>query len=234
MVEKIPTTLSAKDKKKFKKIRPDMGNERAAEALPLIDERTINGLKSILDIKGNPEAILSEEKQNQAQWEPYFRGYKIAEGYLQEFSQDEDISGTKSLTYQVHRWLQSAFPRGNYDYYDNPQDAATIGLFLVFKAFDLQLGHKFKDNLKKIKAKEVMQVFDELRPLAANNASIVERSINKIKIPEDQYPLEDFIDKYVYYYSEHLGPEVRSGAVFGFKVIEKLWPKLKSEENKRT
>jgi hypothetical protein len=228
--------LNPEEQKKLSSVRKEFQkkDEKFIEAVSLISEETVGKLKNVLEFSYKEPINEGEDEDTDVDDNSYYNAYGIADDYMHDFSADKVGAGTNSLPYQVERWLRMSFPRGNnLDFYSNPQDAATVGFFLVFKAFHIQLGERLIDNLRNASPKEVMQTFDLLGPRVANSASIAERSINKISVPEDQVFFSKFMGDFLKVYEGGAKQQIEAGAILGFKVIEKLWPKL-AEKPKKT
>lgn len=199
----------------------ETSGERMYEAPAFIDEKTCNHLREVLNMKQDTRRYVEQEE------DPYFRAIKVAEDYLDSFSQDADTTGTKSMFHQIGSWSETTFPPQNYVNYAIIHDAAAVGISLVVKAFRTQLGQEFMDNLRKTDPREVMIAFDSRGKLVTHASSLVERARARVKIPEDQVFLKGFIKEFTDFYAGNASPHVESGAAVAFSVIGKLWPKLK-------
>jgi hypothetical protein len=222
--------FTPEEKRKLASIKKDAdsGADYFGNSTPLITDNAINKLRNVLEIdKMRQEEETGEEVEETA----YSIAYKIAEGYMQDFSVQPDTDGAKSLVRQLERWQRKNFPRGNYtDYYTNPQDASLVGFFLVFKAYDIETKGKLTENLTKFSPKEVMDVFDRVGLGIGDSSSIAERSLSGVKIPDTQFALSEFLDEFIDLHSENIEIPVEKGAILASKIIEKLWPKLEPKK----
>ena len=229
---KKPLNLTLDEERKLVPLIARMESQRKHEAdnvfLVSISSRTVNELKYLLNMNDGKDTSYRSQEDT-----PFYKAVKITEDYLNYFSQDEKTMGTRSMHDQVGRWVEATFPKDRYRNYKLYHDAATIGLFLVFKAFSIESGSDFVEDFKKIDPKEVEEAFNVLGPQVKDGSSLIERSRNKVKISDDQVFLKSLITEFVDFYSGYYGPQVESGASLGFGVVEKLWPKLKSGESKR-
>jgi len=234
MVErKKPSSLTSDEERKLAPLIAKMELQRKHEAgnvfLASISSGTVDELKYLLNMNDSKDTYYHPQEDT-----PFYKAFKITEDYLDCFSRDEETTGTRSMHDQVGGWIEATFPRDKYENYKFYHDAATIGFFLVFKAFSIESGNRFVEDLKKIDPKEVEGVFSVLGPQVKDGSSLIERSRNRIKISDSQVFLKSFITEFVDFYSGYYGPQVESGASLGFGVVEKLWPKLKSGESEKT
>lgn len=211
-------SLTAEEMIRLRRVRREFdGGTGSNIGLPMIDEKTINKLKNTLNIDGK---ISSQED------DPYFRAYKIAQRNIDSFNSGNE--SLKAILFNFGGWLNKKLPSDKNEHYEIDHDAVSIGTFLVFEAFELQFGKKFIENLGKVSPKEIMEATDICWSQIEDSSSLVERSRNRIKFPEIQVSLGDLIEKLVDFNSNLHGPKVELGAVLGFSLIEKLWPKIRT------
>jgi len=179
----------------------------------VINKNTITRLESFLGLEDDKFGVGKKPL-------PYYKAFLGVKEWMDDLGRDPDTAGTRSWSYQVRGWLNK-LPSGN-DYYYNPQDATSVGMYLIFKAFEIQNGRKFIDNLRRAKPKEVMEAFDFYIPRIRSSTSAVERSFNNVVIPDGQILLNDLLNKFVQPLGQDLASHVEQGAVLGYKVIDKL------------
>lgn len=222
MIEKYHRTPTSKDEE-GSIIRKAKAIGENARSMQLISEDACEKLRVRLNMHNDLGISPSAEEA------PYELAVKDAENYLYYFFQDKNVANAKSIFEKAKEWVDKKFSRShNYD-------GVTVGTFLVLKAFEMQLGGKFTEELRKVGSKEVIFAFDKQGAQVKNNLSLVARAKNRIGIiPDDQLYLKDFIGDFTKHCQEHVKPQVEVGAILGFNVIKKLWSKLKPELNPKT
>ncbi len=240
MVEKSSKTKAqiARESEQIKKQFGDIKQKQETghysdsfyEGPVLIKEQVTDQLREYLNMGQDINELRALNlAQHLPQEYPYRKALAMTEDYLSFLSRDDDTKGTKGFVHQLGSRFEEEYPIKLYSQYQDVHNAAAIGAVLVLKAFEMQLGESFFDNLRRTSPREVLDAFNQGNQLATNR-SLVEKARSRIKMPDEgQIFLKPFISEFANVHSGIFAPYVEYGATLAFSAIDKLWPKLKPD-----
>ncbi len=194
----------------------------------LINEQITDQLREFLNMGEDISTLRRLNLPVPLEKDPYAQALVMTERYLSFLSRDDDKKGTKGFLHQLGSRFELEYPVAAHpQQHEYIHNSAAIGAVLVLKAFELQLGESFFDNLRKTTSKEVLEAFNECSQLVTSQ-SLVEKARSRVKIPEDgQIFLKPFIEEFANSHSGVFVHHVEFGANLAFHVIAELWPKLR-------
>lgn len=203
---------------------PDFETSPQPRPLPIISEETRRRLLEDLTLDKPFEIAVYQEKRTP----PTDALDNLAEGAI-----DELAAANPHLIQSLFEALSKTYSYPSGEVSRSKIDAATKGMAIVLKAYDIETGLKLLPNFSKLTAEDVQQTViptqqENMVPVGIVR-TILERATLRKRIPEQHAALNEVINKssgYCLNYSEVF----KEGAVAMFKILGKVWPKVISPE----
>lgn len=163
---------------------------------------------------------------------PYIKALEITREYLEWFKNASNGKSTGQFYNYVSGWLEKTVLSIQPQMVSTMVDASAIGMIMVVKAFHIECGPEFMDNLLANQNKSIYRdtqfAFDDSFRRAEKTLSVLDRVDRKFKIPEYQVHLRSFANQFITQCAP-VEPPVEEGVHEMYHVVDKMWPYLKPE-----